>query len=99
MNWLESGEVLNAIGAFLAEDIGRGDITTSATVPADTIGVGRFLAKENLVLCGLDVAEAVFLCILECDCMCFLIVFVEYLVVVFIVLLFVLVISGYCVYF
>lgn len=60
MNWLENGEVLGAIGEFLAEDIGRGDITTTATVPADTRGVGRFLAKEYLVLCGLDVAEAVF---------------------------------------
>lgn len=60
MNWLESGEVMTAVGEFLAEDIGRGDITTSATVPQDTRGIGRFLAKESLVLCGLDVAEAVF---------------------------------------
>ena len=60
MNWLENGEVLASIGEFLAEDIGRGDITTTATVPADTRGVGRFLAKEDLVLCGIDVAEAVF---------------------------------------
>ncbi|MEO6051977.1 MAG: hypothetical protein ABIP78_11690 [Pyrinomonadaceae bacterium] len=28
MNWLENGEVLASIGEFLAEDIGRGDITT-----------------------------------------------------------------------
>lgn len=60
MNWLESGEVMAAVGEFLAEDIGRGDITTAATVPQGTRGVGRFLAKEYLVLCGLDVAEAVF---------------------------------------
>lgn len=60
MNWLENGEILTSIGEFLAEDIGRGDITTTATVPQDTRGVGRFLAKEYLVLCGLDVAEAVF---------------------------------------
>ncbi len=60
MNWLENGEILASIGDFLAEDIGRGDITTSATVPPETRGVGRFLAKEKLVLCGLDVAEAVF---------------------------------------
>src|SRR5436305_15231463 len=60
MNWLENGEVLASIGEFLAEDIGRGDITTQATVPPDTRGNGRFLAKEPLVLCGLDVAEAVF---------------------------------------
>jgi nicotinate-nucleotide pyrophosphorylase (carboxylating) len=60
MNWLENGEVLASIGEFLAEDIGRGDITTSACVAADTRASGRFLAKEDLVLCGLDVAEAVF---------------------------------------
>jgi nicotinate-nucleotide pyrophosphorylase (carboxylating) len=60
MNWLENGEMLAGIGEFLAEDIGRGDITTSATVPRDTRGIGRFLAKEDLVLCGLDIAEAVF---------------------------------------
>lgn len=60
MNWLENGDVIRSIGEFLAEDIGRGDITTSATVPRDTRGTGRFLAKEGLVLCGLDVAEAVF---------------------------------------
>lgn len=60
MNWLASGDVLASIGEFLAEDIGRGDITTTATVPTDTRGVGRFLAKEDFVLCGLDVAEAVF---------------------------------------
>ncbi len=61
MNWLESGDVMHAIGEFLAEDIGRGDITTAATVAGDTLGVGRFLAKEDLVLCGMDVAEAVFI--------------------------------------
>ena len=61
MNWLENGEVMAAIGEFLAEDIGRGDITTRATVAPDTRGQGRFLAKEQLVICGLDVAEAVFL--------------------------------------
>lgn len=61
MNWLENGEILTAIGDFLAEDIGRGDITTQATVASDVRGFGRFLAKEYLVICGLEVAEAVFL--------------------------------------
>ena len=60
MNWLENGEIMTAIGDFLAEDIGRGDITTRSTVASDTRGLGRFLAKEPLVICGLDVAEAVF---------------------------------------
>jgi nicotinate-nucleotide pyrophosphorylase (carboxylating) len=60
MNWLQSADVLSRIGDFLAEDIGRGDITTTATVPGDSRGVGRFLAKEDIVLCGMEIAEAVF---------------------------------------
>ena len=60
MNWLDNGDVIASIGEFIAEDIGRGDITTNATVPPEVRGQGRFLAKEDLVICGLDVAEAVF---------------------------------------
>ncbi len=60
MNFLENSDILADIGEFLREDIGRGDITTQATVPENVRGMGKFLAKENLVICGLDVAEAVF---------------------------------------
>ena len=58
---LDSGNTMAQIGEFLAEDLGRGDITTQACVPPDVSGIGRFLAKEDLVICGLEVAEAVFL--------------------------------------
>jgi nicotinate-nucleotide pyrophosphorylase (carboxylating) len=61
MNWLDNGDILASIGEFLAEDIGRGDITTQATVPPDVRGQGKFLAKEYLVVCGVSIAEAVFL--------------------------------------
>lgn len=61
MNLLDNGTLMANIGEFLAEDIGRGDITTQSTVPEETMGTGRFLAKENLIVCGMDVAEAVFL--------------------------------------
>lgn len=60
MNLLDNSDILASIGEFLAEDIGRGDITTQSTVPDGVRGNGRFLAKEDLVVCGLDVAEAVF---------------------------------------
>lgn len=60
MAWMDNGEVVASIGEFLAEDLGRGDITTQSTVPPEIRGTGRFLAKENLVVCGLEVAEAVF---------------------------------------
>ena len=61
MSWLDNGEAFANIADFLAEDLGRGDITTRSTVLRNVRGHGRFLAKENLVLCGLEIAEAVFL--------------------------------------
>jgi nicotinate-nucleotide pyrophosphorylase (carboxylating) len=60
MAWMDNGEILGKIGDFLAEDLGRGDITTQSTVPPEARGTGRFLAKESLVICGIEVAEAVF---------------------------------------
>jgi nicotinate-nucleotide pyrophosphorylase (carboxylating) len=44
----------------LLEDIGTGDITTISTVPEDKQITGNFLAKEDGILCGLDVVRAVF---------------------------------------
>jgi len=45
----------------LEEDIGPGDITTDAVIGADTSAVAELRAKEDCVICGLDMAEAVFL--------------------------------------
>jgi len=44
----------------LAEDFGWGDVTTEATIAADTRGRGTFLAKAPCVVAGLDVASEVF---------------------------------------
>jgi nicotinate-nucleotide pyrophosphorylase (carboxylating) len=44
----------------LSEDIGRGDITTESTVPAENQGTAVILQKAPGVLCGLPVVEAVF---------------------------------------
>lgn len=60
MNWLDDGALFSQIGAFLAEDLGRGDITTQATVSRNARARGRFLAKEPMVIAGLEAAEAVF---------------------------------------
>jgi nicotinate-nucleotide pyrophosphorylase (carboxylating) len=51
---------LDLVRRALAEDVGGGDVTTEATVPADAIGRGVLLAKSDLVVAGLDVAAAVF---------------------------------------
>jgi len=54
----------DAVGAIiqlaLAEDVGRGDVTTEATVAADTQATAEILQKQAGVICGLPVVEAVF---------------------------------------
>lgn len=44
----------------LAEDIGTGDITTQCTIPNGNMVSGSLLAKENGVLCGMEVAQTAF---------------------------------------
>jgi len=46
--------------AALAEDIGAGDVTTDAAIPADAVGVADLLVKEAGVVCGVRVAETTF---------------------------------------
>jgi nicotinate-nucleotide pyrophosphorylase (carboxylating) len=48
------------IRAFLAEDVGDGDVTSEAVVPAEARLDASLLLKEEGVVCGLEVAEAVF---------------------------------------
>jgi nicotinate-nucleotide pyrophosphorylase (carboxylating) len=50
----------HAVAGALAEDVGSGDVTTEATVPADAVGSAEILVKEPGVVCGLAVAEATF---------------------------------------
>lgn len=42
---------------ILAEDLGAGDATTEAVVPADAVTVADVLAKADGVLCGIEVFE------------------------------------------
>jgi nicotinate-nucleotide pyrophosphorylase (carboxylating) len=60
MTWLDEGALFSQIGAFLNEDIGRGDITTQSIVMRSQSARGRFIAKEAMVVAGLEAAEAVF---------------------------------------
>ncbi|HZN63494.1 MAG TPA: carboxylating nicotinate-nucleotide diphosphorylase [Planctomycetota bacterium] len=48
------------VSAALAEDIGRGDVTTEATVPASKRAIGRIVARQKAIVAGLDVAREVF---------------------------------------
>src|ERR1700675_3311778 len=48
------------VRAFLAEDVGDGDLTTLAVIPEDARLDASLLLKERGVVCGLDVAQSVF---------------------------------------
>ena len=58
MNLMNAIEKL--IDQALEEDIGPADITTESLVPSDSLGSGEIVAKESLVLAGLDIARKVF---------------------------------------
>ncbi len=49
------------IGNALKEDIGTGDITTSATVPAGHVSVGTFISKDRFTVAGLPFVKRTFL--------------------------------------
>ena len=44
----------------LAEDVGSGDVTSDAILAPGAVGSALVVARQPLVVCGLDVAEAVF---------------------------------------
>lgn len=48
------------IARALAEDIGPGDVTTQATIPADLEYTGHLIAKADGIVAGLDVTSLVF---------------------------------------
>jgi nicotinate-nucleotide pyrophosphorylase (carboxylating) len=58
--WLDEGTLYEQIETFLGEDLGRGDITTKSIVSRNSHARGRFIAKESMIIAGLEVAESVF---------------------------------------
>ncbi len=57
MNFIGLDELLLSA---LKEDIGTGDITTNCCIPAENRSEAYFLAKEDGVICGIDIAQRVF---------------------------------------
>ena len=60
MNALPREFIQNIVRAALAEDIGAGDITTEAAIPADQRAEACIVAKEPCVVAGLPLVEEVF---------------------------------------
>ena len=57
---MESPEIRRAVRLALAEDIGRGDATTLATVPKNARSRAVMRAREPLIVCGLEFAGSAF---------------------------------------
>lgn len=51
------------IANAIAEDLGNGDHTSLATIPPEAAGSARLMIKEDGVICGVSVAEKVFMAI------------------------------------
>lgn len=61
MENLSNSQIDEAIQIALKEDIGSGDITTSAIFNDSIFAEGYFLVKQNGIIAGLEIAERVFL--------------------------------------
>src|ERR1700733_5394729 len=59
-SWAMHPEALDVVHRALAEDIGPGDVTSQACVPADRRASGTFLARQPMVLAGTDVVAAIY---------------------------------------
>ncbi len=56
-----SSEIKNSIQRALDEDIGTGDATSEAIIPRDAQMQAQIVTKQDGIVAGLDVAQAVFL--------------------------------------
>ncbi|MBI2957120.1 MAG: carboxylating nicotinate-nucleotide diphosphorylase [Acidobacteria bacterium] len=59
LDWC-SKEITALLEQALAEDVGSGDLTSDAVFPEPTEAVGRFLARQVLVVAGLPLVEQLF---------------------------------------
>lgn len=57
---LTAAEIRRAVRAALAEDLGSGDVTTLATVPANAKSIAFMNAREPLTVAGIEFAVAAF---------------------------------------
>lgn len=56
----KGGFIREAVERALAEDVGSGDITTDSTIPADLQAEARFVAKQSIVLAGVELLSILY---------------------------------------
>jgi nicotinate-nucleotide pyrophosphorylase (carboxylating) len=57
---LDADALNQFVNSALAEDVGRGDLTSIATIPASLMLKAAMVAREDMVLAGMPIARAVF---------------------------------------
>jgi nicotinate-nucleotide pyrophosphorylase (carboxylating) len=57
---LDEQEIEDFIDRALEEDLGRGDLTTNVTIPVDVVFRASMVAREEIVVCGIDIAMRCF---------------------------------------
>jgi nicotinate-nucleotide pyrophosphorylase (carboxylating) len=60
MTGLDPAYVRAFVRRALSEDVGSGDVTTSATVPDDCFATAALVSQSDCVVAGIDIAAAVF---------------------------------------
>lgn len=53
-------EIAELVTRALAEDIGTGDLTSEATIDADRVAHGRFYARQEMVLAGVELLPLIY---------------------------------------
>src|SRR6185436_12483995 len=53
-------EILDCVRRALAEDIGAGDVTSQACVPAQRMAAGRFIAREQQIVAGVELLPLIY---------------------------------------
>jgi nicotinate-nucleotide pyrophosphorylase (carboxylating) len=60
MTLLSFHQVKHLIRTAIEEDVGRGDVTTEATIPEQVTAHARLIAKQEIVLAGLEIFAGVY---------------------------------------
>lgn len=60
MNDFAHPEILDCVRRALAEDIGAGDVTSQACVPAARMATGRFIAREQQIVAGVELLSLIY---------------------------------------
>jgi nicotinate-nucleotide pyrophosphorylase (carboxylating) len=53
-------DIVELVELALREDIGSGDVTTNTCIPADRMATGRFYARQDLVLSGVELLRVIY---------------------------------------